>query len=267
MGIEIIQVDAFTDTPFRGNSAAVCFLAESHGRSETWMQDVAREMNLSETAFLEPRRDRPGDFGLRWFTPTVEVQLCGHATLASAHALWEMGRLARDASARFHTRSGVLTAEWSGGWIELDFPSRPETPAIPPTELGRALGAIPRYVGESRANYLVELDSEAALRALKPDFALLRQVHPHSVIVTSRSASPEYDFVSRYFAPNYGIDEDPVTGSAHCTLAPFWAAKLGRASMTGYQASARGGEVRVRVEGDRVRLGGKAVTVLKGELV
>lgn len=271
MGIDIVQVDAFTDTPFRGNPAAVCFLEKD--REATWMQSVAREMNLAETAFLLPRadgrhgQDWPSEIDLRWFTPAVEVDLCGHATLASAHALWETGRLSANAAAHFHTRSGVLTAERREGWIELDFPSLPEEAIIPPAELVRALGATPVYVGKSRFDYLVEVESQAVLQALRPDFALLRKVEGRGVIVTSEPASPEYDFVSRYFAPSFGIDEDPVTGSAHCVLAPFWAGKLGRRQMTGYQASERGGVVLVRLEGDRVRLAGKAVIVLRGELV
>jgi len=271
MGIDILQVDAFTDTPFRGNPAAVCFLREA--RDPAWMQSVAREMNLSETAFLVPRanghdrRDWPSEIDLRWFTPTVEVELCGHATVASAHALWETGRLSASEPAHFHTRSGVLTAERRGEWIELDFPTLPEQPAEPPAELVRALGVTPKHVGKSRFDHLVEVESQPVLQGLRPDFAMLRKVEGRGVIVTSRSASPEYDFVSRYFAPSYGVDEDPVTGSAHCVLAPFWAGKLGRQELTGYQASARGGVVRVRLEGDRVRLGGKAVVVLRGELV
>ena len=271
MGIEIVQVDAFTSMPFRGNPAAVCFLAEA--RDAEWMQNVALEMNLSETAFLVPRanghneRNWPGEIDLRWFTPAAEVDLCGHATVASAHALWETGRLGAGAPVHFHTRSGVLTAERRGDWIELDFPSLPETAAAPPAALAQALGVTPVYVGKSRFDYLVEVESHAVLQGLRPNFAGLRQVEGRGVIVTTRSASPEYDFVSRYFAPSFGIDEDPVTGSAHCVLAPFWARKLGRQEMTGYQASSRGGVVRVRLEGDRVRLGGKAVIVLRGELV
>jgi PhzF family phenazine biosynthesis protein len=262
MGIEILQVDAFTDQPFKGNPAAVCML--DGPRDESWMQDVAREMNLSETAFL---RQRPEGFELRWFTPAVEVDLCGHATLASAHALWETGRLGREESARFHTRSGLLTAERRGDWIELDFPSLPAEPAALPAGVEAALGASPEYVGRSRLDYLVEVASESVLRSLHPDFTVLRQASARGFIVTSRSASPEYDFISRFFAPGAGVDEDPVTGSAHCVLAPYWAPKLGRQAMTGYQASARGGVVRVRLEGDRVRLGGRAVIVLKGELI
>ena len=265
MAVPIIHVDAFTDTPFGGNPAAVCFL--DGPRDDAWMQSVAREMNLSETAFLQQLAATGNGYDLRWFTPTVEVDLCGHATLASAHALWQTGRLSLDADARFHTRSGLLTAERKGEWIELDFPSLAAEPVMPPSELAAALGAEPIYAAKSRFDYLLEVESQAALTGLRPDFARLRQVGARGVIVTSRSASPEYDFVSRFFAPGAGIDEDPATGSAHCVLAPFWAGKLGRSEMTGYQASARGGVVRVRLEGDRVRLGGKAVTVLRGELV
>ena len=264
MAIPILQVDAFTDAPFHGNPAAVCFL--DGARDDAWMQSVAQEMNLAETAFLRARPDGPGEFDLRWFTPTVEVDLCGHATLASAHALWESGRLAAPVPARFHTRSGVLTAERREDWIELDFPSLPAQATAPPPDLGAGLGVSMVFVGQSRFDYLVELSSEATLRALRPDLAALRRVQGRGVIVTSASDSPEFDFVSRYFAPNYGIDEDPVTGSAHCVLAPYWAGKLGRSTLTGYQASPRGGVVLVRLEGDRVRLGGKAVTVLRGEL-
>lgn len=272
MGIEIVEVDAFTSVPFAGNPAAVCF-PEGNPDAD-WMQSVAREMNLSETAFLRPRGEEapgggwPSQVDLRWFTPGAEVNLCGHATVASAHALWETGRIGRDASIQFHTRSGVLTAERSGDWIELDFPALPEQPVETPAGLARALGAEPFYVGSSRFDFLVEVDSERTLRSLQPDFALLGQIQVRGVIVTSRPHEGlEYDFVSRFFAPAFGINEDPVTGSAHCTLAPYWAEKLGRQEMTGYQASARGGVVRVRVAGDRVRLGGQAVIVWKGELV
>ncbi len=262
MGIPIFQVDAFTDRPFAGNPAAVCVLDTA--RDKGWMQNVAQEMNLSETAFLL----RQGDgFNLRWFTPTVEVPLCGHATLASAHALWEAGYLRPEETARFHTRSGLLTAERRGDWIELDFPADPETPASAPPGLVEALEVTPRYVGKNRFDYLLEVDSETVVRAVRPDFRKLGGVATRGVMVTSRSDRPEYDFVSRFFAPASGIDEDPVTGSAHCCLGPFWGARLGKDELTGYQASARGGIVRMRLAGERVKLNGQAVTVLKGELV
>ncbi len=228
------------------------------------MQDVAREMNLSETAFLNRRED---GFELRWFTPAIEVELCGHATLASAHVLWEAGYLDPTSSARFHSRSGLLTAARRGDWIELDFPSDPDEPASEPPGLARALGVELKYVGKSRFDYLAEVVSEEVLRNMEPDFKLLRSIPARGVIVTSLSNAPEYDFISRFFAPQSGVDEDPVTGSAHCCLGPFWGKRLGKSELVGFQASVRGGVVRVRMAGDRVLLGGQAVTVLRGELL
>jgi PhzF family phenazine biosynthesis protein len=258
--MRLLQVDAFTDEPFKGNPAAVCLLdREVH---DGWMQAVAAEMNLSETAFLRPDGD---GFGLRWFTPTVEVDLCGHATLASAHALWEEGEVAAGEPIRFATRSGVLTASSRSGEIELDFPATPPEPAEAPPGLLEALGVEPRWVGRSRFDYLVEVGSEQAVRALRPDLERLRAIETRGVIVTA-GGSPPFDVVSRYFAPAYGIDEDPVTGSAHCCLAPFWSDRLGKGELVAYQASRRGGVVRTRLAGDRVVLGGQAVTVLRGEL-
>ncbi len=261
MGIPIRTVDAFTDRPFRGNPAAVCLL--DGPREAEWMQGVAREMNLSETAFLALAE---GGFDLRWFTPATEVDLCGHATLASAHVLWEEGRLAADQPAVFFTRSGRLGARRSGEWIELDFPAVPPRSAPAPAGLEEALGLRPPGYAESSLYSLAEIGSEDDLRGLAPDFRRLAGIVATGLIVTCRSRSAEHDFVSRFFAPALGIDEDPVTGSAHCVLGPFWAERLGRAEMTAYQASARGGVVRVRVAGDRVLLGGRAVTVLRGEL-
>lgn len=262
MALKIFQVDAFTDKPFCGNPAAICILPQP--RDEMWMQKVAREMNLSETAFLH----REGDgFSLRWFTPSVEVDLCGHATLASAHILWEVGLLARRQQARFYTRSGLLTAESKGDEVELNFPATPEESSTAPPELSEALGLIPKYVGRSKFDYLLEADSEEMVRKLSPDFALLRTLPVRGIMVTSSADSSEYDFVSRFFAPAVGVDEDPVTGSAHCCLGPFWSKKSGKNSFVALQVSQRGGIVRVRVDGDRVYLGGKAVTVLKGELL
>lgn len=258
----IVQVDAFTDRAFGGNPAAVCVLPAP--REESWMQAVAREMNLSETAFLYPEAD---GYRLRWFTPAVEVELCGHATLASAHVLWEAGHLADDDVARFHTLSGPLTARRDGDWIVLDFPAMPEAEVDAPANLARALGAEPRYVGRSRFDLLVELDDEAAVRSLEPDLTLLRRIDARGVIVTARADGEEFDFVSRFFAPRVGVDEDPVTGSAHCVLGPFWQKLLGRNEFYAYQASPRGGIVRVTIHGDRVHLGGRAVTVLRGELL
>ena len=262
MAVPLIHVDAFTDRPFGGNPAAVCILSEP--RDEGWMGQVAQEMNLPETAFLSPLGD---GYSLRWFTPTVEVDLCGHATLASAHVLWELELLPRDTPARFHTRSGLLVARQAGDWIELDFPATPDEPAASPTGLAEALGVTPRYVGRSRFDYLVEVDTEVTVRALQPDLSALRSIDARGVIVTAQATAGNYDFVSRFFAPSTGIDEDPATGSAHCCLGPFWSARLGKAELVAYQASPRGGVLRVRVGRSGVTLSGQAVTVLRGELV
>jgi PhzF family phenazine biosynthesis protein len=263
MAIRIVQVDAFTNKPFGGNPAAVCVLPQP--ASDEWMRNVAREMNLSETAFLTPH---DGGFRLRWFTPAVEVDLCGHATVASAHVLWQDGHLKPSQQARFHTRSGLLLADRRGDWIELDFPAKTVTAATPPPELLPALG-VPQaaFVGKNAFDYLVEVDSEATLRALSPDHTTLRKIPVRGVIATARASGGEYDFVSRFFAPGSGIDEDPVTGSAHCALGPYWGERLGKNEMLAFQASARGGIVRVRLEGDRVLLGGQAVTVMTAELL
>ncbi len=258
----ITQVDAFTDRPFGGNPAAVCVLPAE--RDATWMQLVAREMNLAETAFLVRR---PDGYDLRWFTPAVEVDLCGHATLASAHVLWEDGHLPADATLQFHTRSGLLTAVRRDGLIWLDFPSTPAVESPAPAELERALGVPLRFAGRTPFDYLVEVDSEDTVRRLEPDLTLLGRLTVRGVIVTAASSSGDHDFVSRFFAPAAGVPEDPVTGSAHCALTPFWSARLGRTALRGYQASKRGGLVRVELAGDRVRLGGIAVTVLRGELL
>ena len=263
MGQTIFQVDAFTDKPFAGNPAGVCVLPEP--RSERWMQDVAREMNLSETAFLLKQED---GFQLRWFTPAAEVDLCGHATLASAHILWETEYLQPQEQARFHTRSGLLTAErLNGNWIELDFPAKPEQATDAPPHLLDALGIQAQYVGVNVFDYLVEVDTEETLRNMQPDITLLAQVPVRGVIVTSRASTPDYDFVSRFFAPRVGVNEDPVTGSAHCCLTPYWSKRLGKNELLAYQASARGGVLRVRISGDRVKIGGQAVTTLRGELL
>jgi PhzF family phenazine biosynthesis protein len=261
MGTPIVQVDAFGDALFSGNPAAVCLLSEP--RPDSWMQGIAREMNLSETAFLLPDDD---GFRLRWFTPSVEVELCGHATLASAHVLWERVLLGPDEQARFHTLSGLLTASRTGEWIEMALPAEPEHAIPEPDSLSKALGVEPAYVGKNRFDCLVEVESEEVVRGLRPDILLLRTVPCRGVMVTSRADSGPYDFVSRFFGPLVGVDEDPVTGSAHCCLGPYWAAKLGKTEMVGFQASARGGVVRIRLEADRVYLGGQAVTVFQGEL-
>lgn len=281
MEIPIYTIDAFTAEPFKGNPAAVCLLDRS--RPADWMQRVAAELNLSETAFVVPRASEHStgeggphaDFDLRWFTPTVEVPLCGHATLASAHTLWESGKLAAGAEARFHTLSGWLTVRRAGdqsGWIEMDFPSVPVREVPLPAAVQRAFNVQPKWVGlgsdhsGNDRNFVIELESEAAVRALQPNFMILRQHVETGVIVTARATTAGLDFVSRYFGSYAGIDEDPVTGSAHCSLAPYWAGRLDKTEMTGYQVSARGGEVRVRLRGDRVLLAGRAVTVLRGSL-
>ena len=262
MGLEIFQVDAFTDVPFAGNPAAVCVLPEA--ANEIWMQNVAAEMNLSETAFLVPKGER---FNLRWFTPTVEVDLCGHATLASAHVLWETGRLSPEEQASFYTRSGLLTANRDGDLIEMDLPAQPAQRVDPPSGLIEALGVTPTYVGKNSVYYLVEVGSEADVRTVIPDLAELSQIRMTGVIVTSRATTEGFNFVSRFFAPAAGIDEDPVTGSAHCCLGPFWQERLGKDVFVAYQASSRGGIVHVRVEGERVHVGGQAVTVMRAELL
>ena len=257
----IYQVDSFTDKPFTGNPAGVCILDKA--ADETWMQNIAMEMNLAETAFLYPA---DGGYNLRWFTPAVEVDLCGHATLASAHILYQLGILRPDQEARFHSKSGLLTAKKQGDWIELDFPSTPAVQLSPPDGLLEALGVDAVWVGQSKFDFLVEVVSEAEVRDLDPDISGLSRLGGRGVIVTSQASTPSYDFVSRFFAPCAGVIEDPVTGSAHCTLAPYWEPKLGKSEMVGYQASKRGGVVRVRRVGDRVMLGGQAVTVMKGEM-
>jgi predicted PhzF superfamily epimerase YddE/YHI9 len=262
MPLAITQVDAFTSRPFSGNPAGVCVLPGE--RDDAWMRNVAQEMNLAETAFLV---QRPDGWDLRWFTPAVEIDLCGHATLASAHVLWETGQLPGDEIARFHTRSGLLTAVKRGDWIELDFPATPDESVDAPDGLAESLDVTPRYVGRSRFDYIVEVDGEDAVRNLRPDFGRMKKLGGRGVIVTSRSASPDWDFVSRFFAPAAGVDEDPVTGSAHCCLAPFWSRRLNKTSFRARQISPRGGELKIDLEGDRVRLGGQAVTVLRAELL
>lgn len=267
--MRLFQVDAFTESAYGGNPAAVCLLEQD--RDGQWMQRVGAEMNLAETAFV---RDRPdGAYDLRWFTPAVEVDLCGHATLAAAHVLWELG--ATEAVLGFETRSGRLTARRTAAGVELDFPAEPAVPLDPDTVdaeypgLAEALGAEPVWVGRNRFDLLVELVDESTVRALTPDLAVLRRYSLRGVIVTAVGGPAESgaDFVSRFFAPRYGVDEDPVTGSAHCCLAPYWSERLGRAELTGYQASPRGGRVLTRVAGERVLLTGGAVTLLRGELM
>ena len=256
----LIVVDAFTHRPFTGNPAVVCVLAQPY--SDTWMQRLAQETNLPATVFLWPQE---ADYAIRWFTPSQELPLCGHGTLAAAHTLWTEGYVPAEQALALHYGKGVLAAERNGEWIRLDFPAIHNTPVSPPPELLQGLGVEARYVGESSHSYLVELASEAAVRALTPDISLLAQLDLAKVIVTSRATSEGFDFISRFFAPAHGIAEDAVTGSAHCCLAPYWAEPLGKFTMTGYQASARGGVVQVNVKNNRVCLGGQAITVLRSE--
>jgi PhzF family phenazine biosynthesis protein len=262
----IYQVDAFTEIPFKGNPAGVYISPEPH--PEEWMRNVAREMNLSETAFLSRRKVEAEGFDLRWFTPAVEVDLCGHATLASAHILWEQGFLSADEEAIFHTRSGVLTARLlDDDWIALDFPAKLVEPAEIPAGLLEGLHIEkPQFVGSNKMDYLVELETEEQVRSLNPDHSQLKHVNLRGVIVTAKASSPGFDFISRFFAPGAGVDEDPVTGSSHTALTPYWSKKLGKKEMTAYQASARGGILQVIDRGERVEIQGKAVTVFSAEL-
>lgn len=264
MAIPIFQVDAFTGEPFKGNPAGVCLIPGP--MDAAWMQSVAAEMNLAETAF--PLREG-GGFRLRWFTPKCEVKLCGHATLATAHVLWQTGLLAPNEEARFETLSGPLAARRDGDLIELDFPARPPLPQPPvwADEVVGALGLKPVYIGMSAEDILFEAADEKAVRGVEPDFATLRSLPARGVIVTSRSSDCRYDFVSRFFAPAVGVDEDPVTGSSHTVLVPYWARRLAKKSFTAFQASARGGVLHLRLDGDRVKIAGRAVTVIKGEIL
>jgi PhzF family phenazine biosynthesis protein len=255
-------IDAFTDKPFGGNPAAVC--VTEGPQDATWMQRVAQEMNLSETAFLYPLES--GGYQLRWFTPGAEVTLCGHATLASAFTLWKIGALPPEAEAHFHTLSGLLSCTREGEWIAMDFPTKAIAPCDTPPGLAEALGAEPRFVGINNMDYLVEVADATTLRGLTPNVTALASLPVRGVIVTSPSDTPEFDFLSRFFAPAVGVNEDPVTGSAHCALGPYWEAKLGKSALVGYQASARGGVVRLEVRGERVLLCGQAVLVSQVEL-
>ena len=264
MPVTIFQVDAFTDTPFRGNPAGVCLLPAP--RPEAWMQQVAAEMNVAETAFLVPEG---AGYRLRWFTPTVEVDLCGHATLASAHTLWEQHLVPPGEAIAFETLSGTLTCRRvQNGQIEMDFPAEPPKRAQTPKGLVRALGLTPRYVGRNRMDLLVLLRDADLVRTLAPDLTRLAAVEARGVIVTAPAdEGDDVDFVSRFFAPRAGVPEDPVTGSAHCALAPFWKKRLRKKVLRGRQESARGGIVEVEPRKDRVLLRGQAVTVLRCALL
>ncbi|MGH7145738.1 MAG: PhzF family phenazine biosynthesis protein [Planctomycetota bacterium] len=266
MKLALFIVDAFTEQPYAGNPAGVVLMPSA--RDPHWMQEIATELNLSETAFVIAAE---GGYRLQWFTPKMEVDLCGHATLASAHILWEQKKLRADQAVRFATRSGELSAHRSkDGWIEMDFPAELVRATKPTAQLAAAIGT-PRdqivWTGKSADRLLVELKTEKAVRALRPDPVLLPRLKSSvGVIVTARSSTPKYDFVSRYFAPRKGVFEDPVTGTAHCVLGPYWGPKLDKTAMTGYQASLRGGWVQVALAAKRVLLSGKAVTVVRGEI-
>ena len=259
MAHTIYQVDSFTNKPFHGNPAGVCLLTEP--ADDNWMRSVAIEMNLSETAFLYPFKD---GYRLRWFTPAIEVDLCGHATLATAHILWEKHILPQDQPAIFHTNSGVLTCRSLNKGIEMNFPATPPEPFESPSWLLPALGITSAaYVGKNIFDIFVVVSEAAIVRQLTPNFSELKKLKVRGVIITARSDKPEYDIVSRYFAPGAGIDEDPVTGSAHCTIGPYWSALLDKNPLRCFQASKRGGEVEVFTDGDRVKLCGQALTVME----
>jgi PhzF family phenazine biosynthesis protein len=262
MTFPLYIVDAFASRAFEGNPAAVCLLRQP--AEPDWMQQVAAEMNLSETAFVVPRQS---GFGLRWFTPTVEVDLCGHATLAAAHALWQHGAASPRSSIDFQTQSGRLTCTHEDGWIEMDFPAEAPVDCEAPGGLEAALGTTPIAVGRNRLDLVVELASEGVVREAQPIIEQLVEYPVRGTILTARSDDARYDFVSRFFAPACGVNEDPVCGSAHCCLGPYWGARLGKTELIGHQVSRRGGIVRVKVCGARVKLAGRAVTVMAGQLL
>ena len=262
MSLPLFQVDAFTDKLFAGNPAAVCLLDKK--RDDHWMQQLAAEMNLSETAFLLKYTD---GYNLRWFTPKMEVELCGHATLASAHVLFKIGLIPAGEEVRFHTLSGLLAAKKSGDWIELNFPTQPPKTIEPPEAILKAVDIHPSYCGKTNGKFLFEVANEEIVRNLQPDFSAIKNLTREDIIVTSVATTPGFDFVSRFFAPGIGIDEDPATGSSHCVLAPYWQGRLGKAEFKAYQASARGGVLRVRLAEGRTFISGRAVTVFKTELL
>jgi len=257
--LKYFVVDAFTSVPFAGNPAAVVPLEA--WPADGWLQNLAREMNLSETAFIVPSST---GYELRWFTPTVEVDLCGHATLATAKILAHLGQLPDGGEVSFSTRSGILTTARFGEELQLNFPAQPATPTSAPPDLSQLLGITPLYVGYNGSDYLVEVESQQQVRSLTPDFKQLAQVPCRGVMVTAIASDSQFDFVSRFFAPSAGIDEDPVTGSAHCCLGPYWSAKLQKQSLIGHQISSRGGIVHVTIASQRVLLRGSAVIVASG---
>jgi PhzF family phenazine biosynthesis protein len=262
MQAELHLVDTFTRSAFRGNTAGVCI--PDGPADAAWMQQVAGELKHSETAFLFPEGEK---WNLRWFTPTKEVELCGHATLAAAFVLWETGRVLQDKAITFTTLSGNLIVQKEDDWISMDFPAEPAATSMPVPGLGRALGVEPLYTGRNRFDILVELPLADDVCSLEPDMNALSAIRTRGIIVTAVSDLPHFDFVSRFFAPSVGVPEDPVTGSAHCCLAPYWGGKLGKTEMTGFQCSARGGSVHVKLNGDRVVLEGHAVHVMSGKLL
>ena len=259
--MELYNVNTFTEQAFRGNPAAVCILQEE--KEEEWMQQIAKETNLPVTAFIHRIQN---NYVLRWFTPTTEIPICGHGTLASAYIIWKKGYQEADKQISFHTKSGVLTSQLKGDWVQLEFPAIPEKKIIAPDLLIRALGVNLKYVGENKLDYLVEVDSEEIVRSLKPNIQSIAQLPVRGVIVTSRSNTSEYDFVSRFFSPAQGLNEDYVTGSAHCCLGTYWKRKLQKSEFTAFQASNRGGMLKVNVLDDTVFLSGKAVTIFEGNL-
>lgn len=262
MTTTIYQIDSFTSEPFAGNPAGVCLLDTMP--ADDWLANVAAEMNLSETAFLVPNSE---GYHLRWFTPAVEVDLCGHATLASAKVLQQLGNLTEDNPVYFETLSGTLSARLVGNQIELDFPSTPPTSCDAEQDLVEGIQVAPVWCGKTRFDYLVEVENENAVRECQPNFEKLKAFGVRGVMITAQSDDSKFDFVSRFFAPGAGIDEDPVTGSAHCALAPYWQDKLGKSTLMGYQASKRGGVVEMVIDNDRVRLRGDAVMVMKCQLM
>ncbi len=263
LGHKIFQVDTFTDVAFGGNPAAVCLL--DGPTDPRWLQKIAAEFNLSETAFVFKRDE--GGYGLRWFTPTIEVDLCGHATIAAAHALFEEGLVPPGEYIRFYTKSGLLMTRLQGNWIEMNFPADIVRKVEIPPMLTEAIGIEPRFVAKGKFDYLVQLSSEAEVRELKPNMELLTGLPVRGIIVTAASGKKGIDFISRFFAPAAGISEDPVTGSAHCMLGVFYRELLGKTEMVGYQASKRGGTVKISMHEDRVLLSGQAVMISKGEVL
>lgn len=262
MRIPLYQVDAFTHDLFKGNPAAVCLLDKS--MKDSWLQAVAREMNLSETAFLLQQR---GGYTLRWFTPKMEVDLCGHATLASSFVLFEKGLVKNGNEIKFFTRSGELKASQKNGWITLDFPRFGESAYEVPLELIHSLGIRPICAIRSGENVIIEVASTMEVYEMKPNYLEMIKTPLHGIAVTARSDGKKYDFVSRYFAPWVGINEDPVTGSVHACLGPYWGKRLGKDKMIAYQASERGGVIKVELSGERVLLSGQAVMVFEGFLL